>query len=70
MPLLSVEDKVLQHDGKIRRGRSSKLSPLWIGPYEVMDIDDVNISLKLPWNKTLKVHTNRLKPLFRLITGP
>lgn len=64
MPLFSVGDKVLLHDEKIRRGRSAKLSPPWIGPYEVTDVDDVNITLKLPRNRTLKVHANRLKPFF------
>lgn len=64
MPLFSVGDKVLLHDEKIRRGRSAKLSPPWIGPYEVTDVDDVNITLILPRNRTLKVHANRLKPFF------
>jgi hypothetical protein len=63
-PLFSVGDKVLLHDEKNRRGRSSKLSPSWIGPYEVTDIDNVNIILKLPRHRTLTVHANRLKPFF------
>jgi hypothetical protein len=64
IPLFSVGDKVLLHDEKIRRGRSLKLSPPWIGPYEIMEIDDVKVALKLPRNKTLNVHANRLKPFF------
>jgi hypothetical protein len=63
-PLFTVGDKVLLHDEKIRRGRSAKLSPPFIGPYEIIDVDDLNITLKLPKNKTLKVHANRLKPFF------
>jgi hypothetical protein len=63
-PLFTIGDKVLLHDEKVRRGRSAKLSPPFIGPYEILDIDDVNISLKLPKNRTLKVHANRLKPFF------
>jgi hypothetical protein len=63
-PLFSVGDKVLLYDKKIRRGRSAKLSPPWIGPYEITDVDDVNVTLKLPKNRTLKVHANRLKPFF------
>jgi hypothetical protein len=43
-PLTSVGDMVLLHDEKIRRGRSSKLSSTWIGPYDVTDVDDVNIT--------------------------
>ena len=66
-PLFTVGDKVLLHAKKIRRGRSAKLSPPFIGPYETIDVDDVNITLKLPKNRTLKVHANRLKPFFWLI---
>jgi hypothetical protein len=45
--LFSVGDKVLLNDERIRRGRSLKLSPPWIGPYEITKVDDVNITLKL-----------------------
>jgi hypothetical protein len=64
IPLFSVGDKVLLHDERVRRGRSLKLSPPYIGPYEITEVDDVNVTLKLPKNKTLKVHANRLKPFF------
>ena len=40
-PLFVIGDKVLFDDEKVRRGRSAKLSPAWIGPYQI-DIDDVN----------------------------
>jgi len=62
--LFTVGDKVLLKDEKIRRGRSAKLSPPFIKPYEITDVDDVNITLKLPKNRTLKVHANRLNPFF------
>jgi hypothetical protein len=62
--LFTVGDEILLHDEKVRRGRSLKLSPLWTGPYLVMDTDDINITLKLQKNRTLKVHTNRLKTFF------
>jgi len=39
---------------KIRRGRSAKLSPPFMGPYDITDVDDVNITLKLPKNMTLR----------------
>jgi len=64
IPLFTIGDKVLLHDEKIRRGKSAKLSSSYIGPYEIIDIDDVNVTLKLPRNRTLKVHANRLKPFF------
>ena len=57
-PLFTIGDRVLLHDEKIRRGRSAKLSSPYIGPYEIIDIDDVNVTLKLPRNRTLKVHAN------------
>jgi hypothetical protein len=41
-----------------------KLSPPWIGPYEITEVDDVNITPKPPRNKTLKVHANGPKPFF------
>jgi len=63
-PLFTIGDKVLLHDEKVRRGRSAKLSSPWLGPYNIVDIDDVNVTLKLPRNRTLKVHANRLKPFF------
>ena len=63
-PLFAIGDKVLLHDEKVRRGRSAKLSPPWTGPYEIVGVDDVNVTLKLPRNRTLKVHANRLKPSF------
>jgi hypothetical protein len=64
IPLFTLGDKVLLHDEKVRRGRSAKLTVPYIGPYEITDIDDVNITFKLPRNKSLKVHANRLKPYF------
>ena len=64
VPLFTVGEKVLLHDEKIRRSRSSKLSLPYIGPYKIISVDDVNITLQLPRNKTLKVHANRLKPFF------
>jgi hypothetical protein len=51
VPLFTVGDEVLLHDEKVRRGRSLKLSPPWIGPYEVTEVDDVNITLKLQQQK-------------------
>jgi hypothetical protein len=45
-------------------GRSAKLAAPWIGPYNITDIDDVNVTLKLPRNRTSKVHADRLKPFF------
>ena len=62
-PLFTFGDKVLLHDEKVWRGRSAKLSSPWIGPYDIVDIDYVNLTSKLHRNRTLKVHVNRLKSL-------
>jgi len=57
---LHVGDKVLLYDETVRRGRSRKLSAQWIGPYEVIEVDRVNATIK----KGQKVHINRLKPFY------
>jgi hypothetical protein len=63
VPLFAV-DEVLLHDERIRRGRSAKLSPPFICPYEILAVEDINVTLKLPRNTVLRVHCNRLKPFF------
>ena len=62
-PNIAVGDKVLLHDETVRRGRSKKLSSQWIGPYEVVNINKVNATIKRGRNLT-KVHVNRLKPFY------
>jgi hypothetical protein len=64
VPLFAVGEKVLLHDERMRRCRCAKLSQPYIGPYEIISVDDVNVILKLTRNKTLWVHANRLKPFF------
>jgi transposase InsO family protein len=64
VPLFAIGEKVLLNEERVRRGRSAKLTPPYIGPYEIIAVDGVNITLKLPKNRTLKVHANRLKPFF------
>lgn len=60
---LNVGDNVLLFDETVRRGRSRKLSSQWIGPYEVLGIDKVNITIKRG-RKVQKVHVNRVKPFY------
>ena len=67
-PLFSVGDKVLLHDERIRRGRSQKLSPPWIGPYKITDVDDVNIMLKVP-RQNIEGSRKQTETVFWLITG-
>jgi len=63
VPLFAIGE-VLLHDEKVRRGRSAKLSPPFIGPNEITAVEDVNVTLRLRRNKTLRVHCNRLKSSF------
>jgi len=42
---------VLLHDEHVCRGRSAKLNQPYIGPYEIIAIDDANITLRLPKNR-------------------
>jgi hypothetical protein len=59
--ILQVGDKVLLFDETVRRGRSRKMSPKWIGPYTITEIDKVNATITRG-RKVTKVHVNRLKP--------
>ena len=43
----TVGDKVLLYDESVRRGRSTKLSSLWIGPYKIVaKTSDVNFTIQ------------------------
>jgi hypothetical protein len=56
---LCVGDKVLLYDEMVHRGRSRKLSSQWIGPYEVVALDTVNVTIKR--GKGMQtVHINRV----------
>ena len=58
---ISVCEKVLLYDETVRRGRSKKLCSQWIGPYEAIERDKMNATIK-KGQKLLKVPVNRLKP--------
>ena len=60
---LHVGDKVLLFNESVRRGRLRKLSAQWVGPYVVIAVEGVNATIKRG-RSTIKVHINRLKPLF------
>jgi hypothetical protein len=60
---IEVGDNVLLYDKTVRRGRSRKLSSQWIGPYEVVEVNKVNATIKKGC-KLIKVHLNRLKPFY------
>jgi hypothetical protein len=46
MMKIEVGDKVLLYDETLRRGRSRKMSSQWIGPYEVVEVNNVNATIK------------------------
>ena len=62
-PDVQVRQKVLVFDETVRRGRSRKLSPQYIGPYEVLAVEGVNVVIK-KGRATQKVHVNRVRPFF------
>jgi hypothetical protein len=43
---IEVGDKVLLFDETVRRGRSRKLSSQWIGPYQVIEVNKVNATIR------------------------
>jgi hypothetical protein len=51
------------YDETVLRGRSRKLSPQYIGSYDVVAVDGVNISIKRG-RHTQKVHVNRVKTFY------
>jgi hypothetical protein len=57
---IRVGHNVLLFDETVCRGRSKKLSPQYIGPYEVLGIDRVNVTIKRR-RTTQKVHVNRVR---------
>jgi hypothetical protein len=60
---IQIRQKVLLFDETVRRGRSKKLSPQYIGPYEVLAVDGVNVTIK-KGRTTQKVHVNRIRPFY------
>ena len=60
---IQVRQKILLFDETVHRGRSKKLSPQYIGPYEVLAVDGVNVTIR-KGRTTQKVHVNRLSPFY------
>jgi hypothetical protein len=60
---IQTGQKVLLFDETVRRVRSKKLSPQYIGPYEVLTVDGVNVTTK-KGRTTQKVHVNRIRPFY------
>ena len=58
-----VGDKVLLHDESVRRGRTKKLEAPWVGPYKIIELENVNAVIKKGRTEQ-KVHLNRLKSFY------
>jgi len=63
LPDIQVGQNVLIFDETVRRCRSKKLSPQYIGPYEVLAVEGVNVIIK-KGRSTQKVHVNRIIPFY------
>ena len=61
LPDIQVGQKVLISDETVLWGRSRKLSPQYLGPYEVLAVEGVNVTIK-KGRSTQKVHVNRVRP--------
>jgi hypothetical protein len=60
---IQVGQRILLFDETVRRGRSKKLSPQYVGPYEVLAVDRVNVTIKRG-RTTQKVHVNRVRHFY------
>jgi len=63
LPDIQAGQKVLISDETVRRGRSRKLSPQYLGPYELLAVEGVNVIIK-KGRATQKVHVNRVRPYY------
>ena len=50
-------------DEAVRRRRSKKLSPQYVGPYEELAVEGVNVTIR-KGRTTQKVLVNRIRPFF------
>jgi hypothetical protein len=58
MPKISTGEKVL-----LKNEKASKLDPIWLGPYDVVEVDPngSNVTIRITKKKKIKTHVNRLK---------
>jgi hypothetical protein len=60
---IQIGQEVLLFVETVRRGRSKKLSPQYVGPYEVLAVEGVNVTIR-KGRTTQKVHVNRIRPFY------
>lgn len=59
--VFQVGDHVLLRDETVDKGKSAKLTPKWIGPYEVKGVPTASNCIIKKGRKEVNVHVNRLK---------
>jgi hypothetical protein len=64
LPKFKVGSFVLVKDESVRRGRSKKLEAAYVGPYKFVRIEGSNLVLCTKRSEEMKVHANRVKPIF------
>jgi hypothetical protein len=66
IPSFKIGDLVL-----LKNEKSSKLDPLWLGPYKIIEVDPrgSNVVLELTKRKRQQVHVNRLKTYLSTVSG-
>jgi len=64
VPKFKIGERVLVRDESVRRGRSKKLEAPYVGPYEIVGIEGLNLLLRTRRSKTLEIHPNRAKLFF------
>ena len=58
-----IGQRVLLFDETVQRGRSKKLSSQYVGPYEVLAVEGINVTIR-KGRITQKVHVNRIRPFY------
>jgi hypothetical protein len=64
VPKFEVGSKVLVRDESVCRGQSKKLEAAYIGPYEILRIEGLNLILHTRQSKEFKIHASRAKLFF------
>jgi hypothetical protein len=55
-----VDQKIWQSD-TTALGKNPKLTPKWVGPYKIVDLNDYNAKIELKPNKFKVINISRLK---------
>lgn len=64
VPKFEICEQVLMIDESFRRERSMKLEAPYVGPYEIVRIEELNLLVRTKRSKVLKIQANRAKLFF------